>query len=262
MGLGKIPSFPVSGEGKEGVQILDLGGTPEKYPGEKTWNMLTIIAYWKVRFSYTDSIGYRTRVTAYGGLATFTFFPTNFKSTFSIFLRSSPFSQTQGRPIQGNSFRKNVRGILKNSIHDVIIIEKIVTCFMSLRRAPLFVDDVIIEEIATKRMSGGLGKISLMSYSGKFLRPRVTIGNSRVHPLPLRTYCGNNEENMWEYEENMENMKEIWRNMKKYVVLGTKRAKHRAKRGASRHIFLSLYKKALGHGEIPSSPPYKFRSSI
>ena len=40
---------------------------------------------------------------------------------------------------------------------------------------------------------------------------------------------------------------------KYYVTLGIRRAKHRAKRGAS-HRILSLYKKTLELGKIPSSP--------
>ena len=49
-------------------------------------------------------------------------------------------------------------------------------------------------------------------------------------------------------------MKENGVNMKKYVALGTRRAKHRAKRGASRHLNISFCIKTLGIEKIPSFP--------
>ena len=49
-------------------------------------------------------------------------------------------------------------------------------------------------------------------------------------------------------------MKKYGENMKKNVAVGIRRAKHRAKGGASRHIYLFSYIKALEFGIISSSP--------
>ena len=56
---------------------------------------------------------------------------------------------------------------------------------------------------------------------------------------------------MWEY---VGKMKKYAENMKKYMVLGIRRAKHRAKRGVNRHIHLPPYTRALELEIILSSP--------
>ena len=100
----------------------------------------------------------------------------------------------------------------------------------------------------------------MTSYSGKFFWDSEVQLEIREYTSPPSPLIGLSEEIWGKYEEIRENMMKNVESMKNYEALEIRRAKNRAKRGASRHIYfppevwvLTYNTEILIHGRIQNT---------